>query len=640
MNSIKSALFDHAPEALLVIDGNGMIAAVNDTWTRTFGCVAEKAVGSFFLRDLISDDQDNMADIILEKLQQGKSIFCADVIWKRQNNTTFWSRVRAKAIDRPDCIGIISVRDLSFEAQLHDRISEYHLFIKALLDSLGEGVVVLDPEYRILETNRKFDEMTGLGREQLIGKLCCDISRKFVQPCTDSNDTPLHCPARSAGETGKKASCIHTHKSTSGRNHYVEIRSYPLFDEDGKIFQIIELHNDITERKNLEERINHMEKLEAVGNLAGGVAHDLNNILTPILGNAELALDSLPNENPLYVYFREISDAARRAESLVRQILAFSRRQLLDKKHLNLNNSVNSLLKMLNRLIREDIRIETNLSEEIWDIFADYGQIDQIIINLVVNARDAMPTGGRIFIETTNVTDADSICHTCKTQILGDHVLLMVSDNGTGIKPEVAERIFEPFFTTKETGKGTGMGLATVLGIVHQHGGHINLYSEAERGTTFKVYFPKPMPDEIEKTGRFRPRKSNIALFRGNETILIADDDPGVRSMAERVLTSLGHTVLTAENGIEALLLLKNNKTNIDLLVADIIMPHMGGKELHKELMNLGMEIPVLFMSGYSENVVHHNFTLDHSRHFIQKPLTMERLATKIREALTSTKGK
>lgn len=535
---------------------------------------------------------------------------------------------------------IITLRDIVHEEgttpeitiKTQQRLAESDLFIKSLLDSLGEGVIVLDPLYRIVEANRKFLEISGRHKADVLGKHCYQISHDFDVPCWSLKNGGHECPSKIAIETGKPAAAIHIHKDEQRRNHYIEINAFPLKNRKGEIFQLIETHTDITDKRLLENKLIQAQKMESIGTLAGGIAHDLNNILTPILGNAELALMRMTETDPSYNEFKEIQMAAGRAANLIGQILAFSRRQILQKKNVNMNDIVENLIKMLNRLIREDVVMKIMLGDELWNVSADAQQLEQVILNLVVNARDAMPGGGQLIIETQNLANVDNICHTCGERMSGAFVLLMVSDTGIGIDSKIMNMIFEPFFTTKATGIGTGLGLSTVHGIMHQHKAHVNFYSEVGHGTTFKVYFPKSEDTEVGGGGGVQQPVRTIP--RGKETILVVDDSKSVRGMIEKMLSSCGYTILTAENGEAAMEIFEQHKKNIDLLLTDIVMPAMGGKELAENLLSVKSDLSVLFTSGYSLNAVHEHFVLKKGIEYIQKPLTLENLTTKVRELL------
>jgi CheY-like chemotaxis protein len=371
-------------------------------------------------------------------------------------------------------------------------------------------------------------------------------------------------------------------------------------------------------------------KMEAVGRLAGGVAHDFNNLLTSIICNVELAEQELNASDPLVQYLSEVNRAAQSAASLTRQLLAFSRKQIIEPKVLNLNYLVGNIQKMMTRLIGEDIELRTILAKELGSVKVDAGQFEQVLVNLAVNARDAMPEGGVLIIETANIDlDADYSLHHPHTQP-GKYIMLAVSDTGHGMSEEVKEHLFEPFFTTKGKGRGTGLGLATTFGAVKQAGGSIEVYSEVDRGTTFKIYLPR-IDEQAATLARTTP---SLDLLHGTETILVVEDEPGVREMALKILKRFGYTTLHAPSGEDAFILAAKFADRIDLLLTDVVMPGMNGRELAERITLLHPEMKVLFTSGYTENVIVHHGVIEENLNFIGKPYSPQGLAQKIREVL------
>ncbi|MDW7771726.1 MAG: ATP-binding protein [Desulfobulbaceae bacterium] len=379
---------------------------------------------------------------------------------------------------------------------------------------------------------------------------------------------------------------------------------------------------------NLESHLRQIQKMEAVGNLAGGVAHDFNNILTTILGYSQILSLQIPQDDPIWKMVDSIHHAGIKASALTQQLLAFSRKQVLEMKVTNLNLIVEDMNKMLSRLIDENIIIKTYLSNAVGNISADPSQIGQILMNLVVNARDAMPNGGRLTIETGDIFLDEKYANTRSDVTPGLYSMLSVTDTGIGMAPEVREKIFEPFFTTKEVGKGTGLGLATVYGIVKQHHGHIHVYSEEGHGTSFKIYFPITGGELSEQE-----MNDNLVMARGTETILVVDDDESIRSLILETLKPLGYTLLEASDGIEALKIYGDVKGKIDMVLSDVIMPGMDGKELLDKLKEKQPDLKAILMSGYTDNVIAHLGDLD-SYVLVNKPLLPVSLANRIRQIL------
>jgi len=383
------------------------------------------------------------------------------------------------------------------------------------------------------------------------------------------------------------------------------------------------------EKASLQQQLHQSQKMEAIGNLAGGIAHDFNNLLTIINTNAQLTLTELKDWDPLKERLESIHKAGERAVNLTRQLLALSRRQVVDMKVIDLNSLLQELGKMLVRVIGEDIALSTIMAKDLGRVKADPGQIEQVILNLVVNARDAMPSGGKLAIETANVELDREYTHTHLVVKPGRYVMLSVSDTGVGMSPEVRERVFEPFFTTKE--KGTGLGLSTVYGVVKQSGGYIWAYSEPGRGSTFKIYLPQvdePLGEEIRK------KVVKGMLPGGKETILVAEDEEEVRKLAVDILRKQGYRILEAPHGGDAFLICEQGKEPVDLLLTDVVMPGLNGPELARRLKYFYPEMKVLFMSGYTDNTIFQQGVLDQGMFFLQKPFSVEGLAAKVREVL------
>ncbi len=401
-------------------------------------------------------------------------------------------------------------------------------------------------------------------------------------------------------------------------------------DDSGRIRRLRGVLVDITDHKQLEEEFRQAQKMEAVGRLAGGVAHDFNNMLTIVDGYSQLGLDRLDSNDPLHGYFEEIHNASRRATALTRRLLTFSRRQVLQPQRVDLNALIAELQGMLRRLIGEDIELKTNLQPGVGTVRVDPAQIEQVIMNLAVNARDAMPRGGKLIIETAQTELDDSYAQNHVAVKAGSYVMLAVNDTGVGMDAETQTHIFEPFFTTKEKGKGTGLGLATVYGIVKQSGGNVWVYSERGRGTTFKIYFPRTteVPEAIQ------PVVHAVMPLGGTETILVVEDENEVRALVRKSLASVGYSVLEADRPDIALRTSKEYRGKIHLLLTDVVMPQMNGRELAERLTALRPEMKVLYMSGYTDAAIHYYDVLGPSHAFLQKPFTPNVLGRRVREVL------
>jgi nitrogen-specific signal transduction histidine kinase/ActR/RegA family two-component response regulator len=396
-------------------------------------------------------------------------------------------------------------------------------------------------------------------------------------------------------------------------------------------------YRDLTEKKqadkekeDLEARLRQAQKMESIGRLAGGVAHDFNNMLSVILGHVGMAMMDLEPSHPLYANLEQIRDAGVRSADLTRQLLAFARKQTVAPKVLNLNKVVAGTTSMLQRLIGEDIDLAWRPAEDIWPVKMDPSQIDQILANLCVNARDAIADVGKVTIETGSAEFDAAYCNNHVGFLPGEYVLLAVSDDGCGIAPETLDNIFEPFFTTKESGKGTGLGLAMVYGVVKQNNGFINVYSEPGQGTTFRIYLPR----HRAKTDACPDKAAVRSAEGGDETILLVEDEPAILEMTKMMLERLGYRVIAAGTPGEAVDLAQACCNRIDLLITDVVMPEMNGRDLAKNLLHYYPDLKRLFMSGYTANVIAHHGVLDKDINFIQKPFSQKDLGAKVRESI------
>jgi PAS domain S-box-containing protein len=417
-----------------------------------------------------------------------------------------------------------------------------------------------------------------------------------------------------------------------GALRYIQSTGRVVTDHKGEK-KLVGTIQDVTDRMQLEARLRQSQKMQAVGQLAGGVAHDFNNVLTVIEGYSGLLIAGAAEGTEEKEHLIEIREAARRAAALTRQLLAFSRQQVLQPRVIDLNNTVEEVERMLRRLVGEDIDFHTHLATGLAQVKADPGQVEQVLMNLVVNARDAMPSGGRLTVETANVVLDATYAQRYPVKTPGPHVMLAVTDSGMGIPPEHMERIFEPFFTTKASGKGTGLGLATVHGIVEQSGGHIWVYSEPGRGTTFKVYLPATKEGATPMTAAY----SDPAPRRGTERILLVEDEAPLRAMASKVLRRAGYTVVEASDGRDALEICRRDDIPLDLIVSDMVMPVMGGRELAASAQLCRPGVPVVLMSGYTRDSMADIGDLTTGGAFLEKPFTTESLTHKVREVLDRT---
>ena len=500
-----------------------------------------------------------------------------------------------------------------------------------LFDEAPVGYVELDSQGRITQVNRTELAMLGYSAEEMIGQPVW----KFI---VEEEQSKKSVTAKLAGAKPPGHAFERTFRRKDGKTLPILIEEAIIRDAAAKVKGIHTVHQDITERKrsekeraDLQEQLRQSQKMEAVGRLAGGIAHDFNNLLTVIKGYTNLSLLDLKESNPLWGNLKEIDKASERAADLTRQLLAFSRRQILEMKALDLNSLLLNLEKMLHRILGEDVKLVTALAQDLGRVRVDPGQVEQVVMNLAVNARDAMPSGGKLTIETANVELDEAYAGNHVAVKPGRYVRLSVSDTGVGMSREVEEKVFEPFFTTKEKGKGTGLGLSTVYGIVKQSGGNIWVYSEPGQGTTFKIY----LPIVDEELDALEPKHDAHSLPTGSETVLLVEDEASVRGLGARLLNQQGYTVWEAENGEEALRIAQAHAgERIHLLTTDVVMPRMGGRELAERLKILRPDLKVLFTSGYTDNAIVHHGILEPGVNFLQKPFSLVNMAQKVREVL------
>jgi PAS domain S-box-containing protein len=480
--------------------------------------------------------------------------------------------------------------------------------------------LLIEPDSgNIVEANRAAEKFYGWSREQLLQMRIQDINTLSPEQ------------VREEMAKAQKQQRIHfefRHRTADGSIKDVEAFSSRL-DVDGKTLLHSIIH-DITERRLLEEQLLHAQKMEIVGQLAGGVAHDYNNMLSVILGYTELALHSTNRLDPRYEYLSQVHNAGKRSVEITGQLLAFARRQTIAPVVLDLNEVVEGMLKMLRHLIGENINLAWLPASGLWPVLLDPAQVNQILANLCVNARDAITGVGKVTIETGTVTFDETYCAEYLNCIPGEYVMLAVSDNGCGMAPETRDRIFEPFFTTKEVGAGTGLGLSTVYGIVRQNGGFINVYSKPDRGTTLKIYLSRYSSEA--QVSKAIPIK-NPPPGRG-ESVLVVEDELALLHFAQRILEDLGYDVLVAGTPEEAISVAQSHNGELHLLITDVVMPGMNGRDLSHRIHAIYPQSKTLFMSGYTENVIAHHGVLDDGIRFIQKPFTVQGLATKIRKTL------
>ncbi len=556
-----------------------------------------------------------MLAVILEERNQRhqNNVFKADLEERIQERT---SQLQAEIAER-----------IMVENSLRESEGRF----RSLVNTIPDLIWLKDASGVYLSCNAIFERFFGAKEAAIVGKSDYDFVDKELADFFRENDRK----AMAAGKPTSNEEWITF--PDDGRRTLLYTTKTPMYDKDGILIGVLGVGRDISEIKSneeerikLESQLQQIQKIESVGRLAGGVAHDFNNMLGVILGHAHLALMETDPVQPIHANLEEIRKAAERSADLTRQLLAFARKQTIAPKVLDLNETVSGMLKMLQRLIGEDIDLTWQPSAGLWSVKVDPSQIDQILANLCVNARDSITNMGKITIQTGNNVIDENYTANNMDATPGEYVTLTVSDNGSGIDKETMVHIFEPFFTTKGIGEGTGLGLATVFGAVKQNKGFINVYSEPGKGTTFSIYLPR-------YAGNTRQGSTDgivQATPRGQETILLVEDEPAILNMASMLLSKQGYSVLQANTPSEAIRLAKENTTGIHLLMTDVVMPEMNGRDLAKDLQTRYPQIKCLFMSGYTADVIAHHGVLDDGVHFIQKPFSLSNMAAKVREVL------
>jgi two-component system cell cycle sensor histidine kinase/response regulator CckA len=598
-----------------------------------FGYTREEAIGRPVTMLHRPEDIDRFSSInalVLEK----KEVFSEEIMKVRKSGEQFPSLFSICPIlnEKKNVVATLSVTiDIAGLKKTEESLRQSEERYRAIFEGAAEGIMIIEHHTRNIKyVNPAMCRMLGYNEDELKHLTVNDIHPAYILDRLgldfEAHDRENKTMFQQDLECLKK----------DGTIIYADVVITPRIIIDGSAHSA-SFFLDITQKKKAEDDKKKMEvqllqsqKLEAVGRLTGGIAHDFNNILTMIIGNAEIILMGLPKGDPMREGIEEIRAAGDRASSLTSQLLAFSRKQVLQPTIMSLNETVRDTDRMLSRILGEDIEMRTILAPDLGLVEADVGQIEQVIMNLAVNARDAMPRGGKIAIETANVELDEKYARSHIAVIPGPYVMLSVSDTGVGMTKEVQEHVFEPFFTTKEKGKGTGLGLSTVYGIVKQSKGNIWVYSELGKGTTFKVYLPRAERLISEK----KKKDKKAEVLTGSETILIVEDDEMVRKFVERVLKGYNYRILIAADGEEAIRIAREHEGPIDLMLTDVVMPGMNGQEIEKRLRTLRPDIKVLYMSGYTDNTIVDHGVLDKGKAFLQKPFTVDALGRKVREAL------
>lgn len=612
--TLSEEMLNHLPGVFYLINDQMKLSRWNDPLERVTGYSTEEIARMDSIDFFEEKDRDRIIDAIQTGFAKGKTTLEANLLAKNRTKIPyFFSGSRIKVDEEFYLVG------LGIDITKRRRLEE---IFRDLVNHAPMGIFIVKNR-KLKMVNPGFQRITGYSEEELLESDCLDLA------------TPEY-------KNKIKQAAVEILKGQSSTPY-----EYQFLTKDGQVKWAMEsvtttsfdggkatlgYFMDITERKLLEENLTRAQRIEAIGILAGGVAHDFNNLLTAILGYSELMKMDLDSKDPYYQYVDEILKTAQRGSTLTHQLLAFSRKQVLQPSIVSINALVLNMERLLKRLIGEDIELVTAVSNDLGAVRADKGQMEQVIMNLAVNARDAMPQGGKLTLETANVyLDAD-YGRTHVSVIPGHYVMLAISDTGVGMDAKTRAHIFEPFFTTKELGSGTGLGLATVYGIIKQSGGNIWVYSEPGKGTTFKIYLPRVKEAAVLADAQ----PPAVTGLSGRETILVVEDDETLRQLIDRGLRKYGYNVLKAANGGEALLLCEKEEGPVHLLLTDVVMPQMNGRELAERLALLCPAMKILFMSGYTEAAAFNNGVLEAKAQFLQKPFKVNRLVRKIREVLES----
>ncbi len=612
---------DLLPQAIWEADLEGRFTYVNEAGYRTFGYAPEDFDQGVFVWDLLDPSIIEKARINFGKTPDDPNrVGGSEYICVKKGGQRFPAMIFSAPImegDRP-----VGVRGITLDMSERKAAEAERDRLMMAIDQAAETILITDIDGNIEYVNPAFEQITGYRREEVIGQ-----HTRILK--SGAHDAIFYQEMWAVLNRGESWRGRMQNKKKNGSLFTEEAVISPVRDETGLIVNFVAVKRDITNELGLEEQLRQAQKMEAVGQLAGGVAHDFNNLLQVILGYGEIAQDQLKGEPSVHEAIEEMLKAGNRAKTLVSQLLAFSRRQVLDMKDVNLNEAIGDMLKMLHRVIGEHINLNFSPGRALGTVQADPGQIGQILTNLCVNARDAMPSGGVITITTTNARIEAPFCETHAWARPGCFVLLSVTDTGCGIDAETLDRIFEPFFTTKAVGEGTGLGLSTVYGLVKQHEGFLNVDSAVGQGTTFNIYLPT-----VEHPATACGDKTKKPVTGGAETILLAEDEEMVRQLTQTILERAGYTVLTACDGEEALKVFEAHADEIDLLLLDVIMPKLGGRVVYDRIREQHPGVRALFASGYSMSSVHNDFVLEEGLRLIQKPARRDALLSEVRKAL------
>jgi PAS domain S-box-containing protein len=622
--ALLKGITEGTPDAIFVKDLNGRYLMINSAGARFVGRPIEDVIGKDDAELFSPDTGRAIMELDRKVLEAGVTQTYEEAGTSNGIPRLYLSTKGPYRDPRGEIVGLLGVaRDITGQKRAEEEFRQSQQKLRIHLEHTPLAVVEWDLGFRVTVWNPSAERIFGYLRQEAIGQHASFIVPPQYRQHVDQVWQSLLKQQGGARSTNDNL-------TKDGRIISCEWYNTPLVDDSGRVLGVASMVQDVTERVALEERLRQSQKMEAVGRLAGGVAHDFNNLLTVILGYSQILADGVPSGSRLADSTAQIKSAADRAAGITRQLLAFSRKQVLSPRIINLNEILLNLDSLLRRLIGEDIEVMTLPAEGLGSVKADPGQIEQVIMNLALNSRDAMPQGGKLTLETANANLDETYAHDRQLVEPGRYVMLTVSDTGHGMSAETQARIFEPFYTTKEVGKGTGLGLSMVYGIVKQSGGYIWVYSEPDRGSTFKIYLPR-VDQPVESVGVEKPPNG---VQRGTETILLVEDDPQLRQLSSSVLTHCGYKVLVAGSPEEGLAICKADPSDIRLLVTDVVMPRMNGRQLAEQILQIAPKLRVLYISGYTNNAIVHYGVLDPGLWFLPKPFTLSALIVKVREVL------
>ena len=619
------ALFVENPSMYFIVDENGVILSVNPYGANQLGYGVDELVGTLVMQVFYPDDRTSVARHFKASLNAPGTVSHWEFRKIRKDGSMLWVREAARAVHGTDgnFVVFIVCEDITVRKQGEEALRSSEERFRTLVDNLNVGI------YRSSADDRDPFIQVNPAMARIFGYDSIDEFLRSTPASHYQHEEDRRRFVERVAESGSVRDLELTMKKKDGSLIWISVNAQAHYDKDGQILWIDGVNEDVTERKKLEEQLRQAQKMEAIGTLAGGVAHDFNNILTALVGYSDILRLRMGEGNPLRSYVDDILAVAERATKVTQSLLAFSRKQLLSTRVVDLNDIVKRIDALLLRVIGEDIEFNTILTPLNLPVMADSGQIEQVLMNLAANARDAMPNGGILTIKTDRVDLNGEISGSFITP--GAYAVISISDTGDGIDEPTRQRIFEPFFTTKEMGKGTGLGLSIVYGIIKQHNGEINVYSEPGRGTTFKIYL------KLAETKVSAPENAEPDLpIGGTETILVAEDDADVRRFIKTVLEDFGYTVIEAIDGEDALEKFRTHMAIVQMLILDVVMPRKNGREAYEEMCRMkNAKIPALFASGYTADIIHKKGILDKEINFISKPISAHSLLVRVREVLS-----